>query len=42
MSTVIPQTDALDLARNNYQEYSLYIASGRAYPNLLDGAKSVQ
>lgn len=42
MSKVIPQTDALDLARNNYQEYSLYIASGRAYPNLLDGAKSVQ
>lgn len=42
MSTTIPQTDALDLARNNYQEYSLYIASGRAYPNLLDGAKSVQ
>lgn len=42
MNTMIPQTDALDLARNNYQEYSLYIASGRAYPNLLDGAKSVQ
>lgn len=42
MSTTIPQTDALDLARNNYQEYSLYIASGRAYPSLLDGAKSVQ
>ena len=42
MTITVPQTDALDLARNNYQEYSLYIASGRAYPNLLDGAKSVQ
>ena len=42
MSTTIPQTDALDLARNNYQEYSLYIASGRSYPCLIDGAKSVQ
>ena len=40
-NTVVTK-DALELARSNYQEYSLYIASGRAYPNLIDGAKSVQ
>lgn len=32
--------DALELARENYKEYSLYVGSGRAYPCLLDGAKS--
>ena len=34
--------DALEMASENYREYSLYISQGRAYPNLLDGAKSVQ
>lgn len=32
--------DALELARENYKEYSIYVGSGRAYPCLLDGAKS--
>lgn len=35
-----PSKDALELARENYKEYSLYVGSGRAYPCLLDGAKS--
>lgn len=34
--------DALELASENYREYSKYIAEGRAYPCLVDGAKSVQ
>ena len=34
--------DALELASENYREYSKYIAEGRAYPCLIDGAKSVQ
>jgi topoisomerase-4 subunit A len=34
--------DALELASENYREYSLYVASGRSYPCLIDGAKSVQ
>ncbi len=42
MSTTIPVKDALELASENYKEYSLYIANGRAYPNLIDGGKSVQ
>ncbi len=33
--------DALELAQENYKDYSIYVAQGRAYPNLLDGAKSV-
>lgn len=32
--------DALELARENYKEYSKYIAAGRAYPCIIDGAKS--
>ena len=32
--------DALELARENYKEYSIYVGSGRAYPCILDGAKS--
>ena len=32
--------DALELARDNYREYGLYIGAGRAYPGLLDGCKS--
>jgi topoisomerase-4 subunit A len=42
MSKIIPVKDALELASENYKEYSLYVAAGRAYPNLVDGAKSVQ
>lgn len=32
--------DATELARENYKEYSTYVACGRAFPNLLDGLKS--
>ena len=35
-----PVKDALELAQDNYKEYSQYIAQGRAYPCILDGAKS--
>lgn len=43
MSTSEPMLkDALELASENYREYSLYVASGRSYPCLIDGAKSVQ
>lgn len=36
-----PKTkDALELARENYKEYGIYVSSGRAYPQLLDGTKS--
>lgn len=38
----IPTKDALELASENYREYSLYIANGRSYANIADGAKSVQ
>jgi DNA gyrase/topoisomerase IV subunit A len=33
--------DALELAQGNYKDYSIYVAQGRAYPNIKDGAKSV-
>lgn len=36
----LPIKDALELARENYKEYGLYVGSGRAYPQILDGAKS--
>lgn len=32
--------DALEIAQENYTEYSKYVAMGRAYPNILDGCKS--
>ena len=32
--------DALEMAQNNYKDYSLYVAQGRAYPALKDGLKS--
>lgn len=32
--------DALEIAKDNYRDYSLYVAQGRAYPNILDGCKS--
>ena len=42
MSKSIVVKDALELASENYREYSKYIAAGRAYPCLIDGSKSVQ
>lgn len=42
MSNSIPVKDALELASENYREYSLYISKGRSYPGITDGAKSVQ
>ncbi len=33
-------TDALELAKVNYTEYSKYVAQGRSYPSIYDGAKS--
>ena len=42
MSSIIPVKDALELASENYKEYSLYVAAGRAYGSVIDGAKSVQ
>ena len=42
MSTTIVTKDALELASENYREYSLYISRGRSYPGIIDGAKSVQ
>lgn len=38
----IPVKDALELASENYKEYSIYVAAGRAYGSIIDGAKSVQ
>lgn len=32
--------DATELAKTNYTEYSSYVAQGRAYPCITDGAKS--
>ena len=42
MSITIATKDALELASENYREYSLYISRGRSYPGIIDGAKSVQ
>ena len=42
MNNTIVTKDALELASENYREYSKYVAAGRAYPCLIDGAKSVQ
>lgn len=36
----LPIKDALEVARENYKEYSIYIAQGRAYSSIKDGAKS--
>ena len=33
--------DACELAKTNYTEYSKYVAQGRSYPSIYDGAKSV-
>lgn len=32
--------DALELVRNNYRDYSVYVSSGRSYPSIIDGLKS--
>ena len=32
--------DATELAKNNYTDYSKYVAQGRSYPQIYDGAKS--
>ena len=36
----IEEKDALEIAQENYTEYSKYVAMGRAYPNIKDGCKS--
>ena len=33
--------DALEIAQQNYTDYSLYVSQGRAYPCIKDGCKSV-
>lgn len=42
MTNILITKDALELASENYREYSLYISKGRSYPGIIDGAKSVQ
>ena len=42
MANLTVTKDALELASENYREYSLYISRGRSYPGIIDGAKSVQ
>ena len=42
MTNTLVTKDALELASENYREYSLYISKGRSYPGIVDGAKSVQ
>lgn len=37
---VLDTIDATELAKNNYTEYSKYVACGRSYPQIYDGAKS--
>lgn len=32
--------DALQLVRQNYKDYSVYVSSGRSYPSAIDGLKS--
>ena len=32
--------DATELAKTSYTEYSRYVAGGRSYPQVIDGAKS--
>lgn len=36
----IVSKDALEIAQENYRDYSLYVGQGRAYPNIKDGCKS--
>lgn len=37
---ILDTIDATELAKNNYTDYSKYVAQGRSYPSLYDGAKS--
>ena len=37
---ILDTIDATELAKNNYTDYSKYVAQGRAYPQIYDGAKS--
>lgn len=37
---ILDTIDATELAKNNYTDYSRYVAQGRSYPSLYDGAKS--
>lgn len=36
----VPVVDSLEMARDNYLEYSKYVSQGRAYPQIYDGCKS--
>ena len=38
--TKIKTVDALELTRNNYRDYGLYVGGGRAYGSIYDGCKS--
>lgn len=38
--TSLKVIDATELAKNSYTEYSRYVSCGRAYPQVIDGAKS--
>lgn len=35
-----PTKDAMEIASENYKEYSLYVGQSRVYPGLLDGCKA--
>lgn len=37
---ILDTIDATELAKTNYTDYSKYVAQGRSYPSLYDGAKS--
>ena len=38
--STLKAVDATELAKNSYTEYSKYVSCGRAYPQVIDGAKS--
>lgn len=39
-TTKLKIVDALELTRNNYRDYGLYVGGGRAYGSIFDGCKS--
>lgn len=39
-TTNLKIVDALELTRNNYRDYGLYVGGGRAYGSIFDGCKS--
>ncbi len=39
-TTNLKIVDALELTRNNYRDYGLYVSGGRAYGSIFDGCKS--